>query len=76
MCAPANLSFYTILKGYIRFVGKYVTGRRKRFRLHKVYRENYDVLKLSICILNLSKKILEKTHLEKSCTHFKKKNLN
>jgi len=25
------------VKGYTRFVGKYVTGRRKRFRLHKVY---------------------------------------
>jgi len=24
-------------KGYIRFVGKYVTGRRKRFRPYKVY---------------------------------------
>jgi len=24
-------------KGYTRFVGKYVTGRRKRFRPHKVY---------------------------------------
>jgi len=25
------------VKGYTRFVGKYVTGRRKRFRPHKVY---------------------------------------
>jgi len=25
------------VKGYTRFVGKYVTGRRKRFRLHKIY---------------------------------------
>jgi len=25
------------LKGYTRFVGKYVTGRRKRFRPHKVH---------------------------------------
>jgi len=25
------------LEGYTRFVGKYVTGRRKRFRPHKVY---------------------------------------
>jgi len=25
------------VKGYSRFVGKYVTGRRKRFRPHKVY---------------------------------------
>jgi len=25
------------VKGYTRFVGKYVTGRRKRFRSHKVY---------------------------------------
>jgi len=25
------------IKGYTRFVGKYVTSRRKRFRLHKVY---------------------------------------
>jgi len=24
------------VKGYTRFVGKYVTGRRKRFRPHKV----------------------------------------
>jgi len=24
------------VKGYTRFVGKYVTGRRKRFRSHKV----------------------------------------
>jgi len=25
------------VKGYTRFVGKYVTGKRKRFRPHKVY---------------------------------------
>jgi len=25
------------VKGYTRFVGKYVTGRRKRFRLHRAY---------------------------------------
>jgi len=25
------------VKGYTRFFGKYVTGRRKRFRPHKVY---------------------------------------
>jgi len=25
------------VKGYIRFVGKYVTGKRKRFRSYKVY---------------------------------------
>jgi len=25
------------VKGYTRFVGKYVTGRRNRFRPHKVY---------------------------------------
>jgi len=25
------------VKGYTRFVGKYVTSRRKRFRPHKVY---------------------------------------
>jgi len=25
------------VKGYTRFVGKYVTGRRKRFQPHKVY---------------------------------------
>jgi len=25
------------VKGYTRFVGKYVTARRKRFRPHKVY---------------------------------------
>jgi len=25
------------VKGYTRFVGKYYTGRRKRFRPHKVY---------------------------------------
>jgi len=25
------------VKGYTRFVGKYVTGRRKRFRPHKEY---------------------------------------
>jgi len=25
------------VQGYTRFVGKYVTGRRKRFRPHKVY---------------------------------------
>jgi len=25
------------VKGYTRFVGKYVTGRRKRFRPHNVY---------------------------------------
>jgi len=25
------------VKGYTRFVGKYVTGRRKRFLPHKVY---------------------------------------
>jgi len=25
------------VKGVTRFVGKYVTGRRKRFRTHKVY---------------------------------------
>jgi len=29
-------------KGYIRFVGKYVTDRRKRFRPHKVYILNQD----------------------------------
>jgi len=27
----------TRVKGYTRFVGKYVTGRRKRFLPHKVY---------------------------------------
>jgi len=26
------------VKGYTRFVGRYVTGRRKRFRPHKVYK--------------------------------------
>jgi len=25
------------VKGYTRFVGKYVTGRKKRFRPHKIY---------------------------------------
>jgi len=25
------------LEGYTKFVGRYVTGRRKRFRPHKVY---------------------------------------
>jgi len=25
------------VKGYTTFVGKYLTGRRKRFRPHKVY---------------------------------------
>jgi len=25
------------VKGYTRFVGKYITGRRKRYRPHKVY---------------------------------------
>jgi len=32
--------FYTRtrkVKGYTRFVGKYVTGRKKRFRPHKVH---------------------------------------
>jgi len=29
--------FTRIVKGYTRFVGKYITGRRKRFRPHKVY---------------------------------------
>jgi len=30
------------VKGYTRFVGKYVTGRRKRFRPHKVCIYNLD----------------------------------
>jgi len=42
------------VKGYIRFVEKYVTGRRKRFRLYKVYifliRINSRVdLAMSVC---------------------------
>jgi len=33
-----NRFLYPLLvKGYTRFVGKYVTGRRKSFRPHKVY---------------------------------------
>jgi len=30
------------VKGYTRFVGKYVTGRRKRCRPHKVYIYIFD----------------------------------
>jgi len=41
------------VKGYTRFVGKYVTGRRKRFRPHKVYifliRITSPVVRLSVC---------------------------
>jgi len=33
------------VKGYNRFVGKYVTGRRKRFRPHKVYKNKNKVYK-------------------------------
>jgi len=32
-----NNSFTRRVKGYTRFVGMYVTGRRKRFRPYKVY---------------------------------------
>jgi len=35
------------VKGYTRFVGKYVTGRRKRFRPHNVY-SRVD-LAMSVC---------------------------
>jgi len=31
------IPFTRRVKGYTRFVGKYVTGRKKRFRPHKVY---------------------------------------
>jgi len=32
-----NLPVTRRVKGYTRFVGKYETGRTKRFRLYKVY---------------------------------------
>jgi len=42
-----------------------------------VHRENYDVLYSHFeDVLNLNTKFVEKAHVEKSCTHFKKNNLN
>jgi len=41
------------VKGYTRFVGKYVTGRRKRFRTHKVYiflTRITSRVRLSVCL--------------------------
>jgi len=35
--APIIIPVTRRVKGYTRFVGKYVTGRRKRFRPHKAY---------------------------------------
>jgi len=43
------------VKGYTRFVGRYVTGRRKRFRPNKVYifliriTSRVDLIRLSVC---------------------------
>jgi len=42
------------VKGYTRFIGKYVTGRSKRFRPHKVYIfliriTSRDDLAMSVC---------------------------
>jgi len=55
-----------LVKGYTRFVGKYVRGRRNRFRLHKVYMYilNQDPsrvdLAMSVCpSIRMSPEILE-----------------
>jgi len=52
--SPVFIPVTRRVKGYTRFVGKYETGRRKRFRPHKVYIfliriTSRDDLAMSVC---------------------------